>query len=503
MNAAVVWLDLLHGEARLRVVAADGVEVTADAPADVAVRSHAGRHGAWVLGSDLVHGVPVGPVRGDVEADLTVVLCTKANGSCERTSWSVAADVGDLRRGSVFLSVVETKHDSPFGKDAAVVAERTFAAARLRNVPVLLDFSAVWCPPCNRLAAEVLHADPVPKELAAVEVAVIDADDGSSWALKDRYAVTAYPTIVLTAVDGTERSRIVGYPGRDAFLGWLATSSAGASQAERALAGPAASSPAEAAAMALAVIGQGGEAAAWIARAEEGDPESADLRAARFASQHGLADLDWLVAHRPVTTWLGSAVEWGDASAAATVVAAVRAALPEAKGLAAVDLLDALITFEPARRSEHAAAAAAMLRTTLSGDPESDKGFLADLAVYMEKAGRVEAALRFLDEESAARPGDPTFLLTASKMASRARQYDGALARADAGFAMAWGDNRLRLAAARAEALIGLDQGLEAQRFILEVLAEAPPPTDVAVRTHRYRKDLETLLARIQLPVSP
>jgi hypothetical protein len=77
-------------------------------------------------------------------------------------------------------------------------------------------------------------------------------------------------------------------------------------------------------------------------------------------------------------------------------------------------------------------------------------------------------------------------------MANRAGRHAEALALADAAWALAWGDNRLRVAAARAEALAGLGRVDESRAFARDVLdGMVAPEADVAVRTHRYRRDLE------------
>ena len=85
----------------------------------------------------------------------------------------------------------------------------------------------MWCPPCNLLAAEVLHDPEDAEALAPFVVAVVDVDAPWSWALKDRYAVGAYPTLIVTDVDGVVIDRLEGYPGEEAFEAWLTKVQAG------------------------------------------------------------------------------------------------------------------------------------------------------------------------------------------------------------------------------------------------------------------------------------
>jgi thiol:disulfide interchange protein len=103
------------------------------------------------------------------------------------------------------------------------------AASWRSHRPILYEFSAEWCGPCHVLEREVFM-DPV---LAAkinsryIAVKVVDRlrEDGrnadSVQRLIDRYAVNAFPTIVIATRDGSVRDRTVGYPGRDQFAAFI------------------------------------------------------------------------------------------------------------------------------------------------------------------------------------------------------------------------------------------------------------------------------------------
>jgi thioredoxin 1 len=85
----------------------------------------------------------------------------------------------------------------------------TFEADVLKSeLPVIVDFSAVWCPPCKMLA-------PVLDRLAAeyqgkVTVGEIDVDENQDIAI--RYSVMAMPTLGLFR-GGKMIDRMVGFPG--------------------------------------------------------------------------------------------------------------------------------------------------------------------------------------------------------------------------------------------------------------------------------------------------
>jgi len=87
------------------------------------------------------------------------------------------------------------------------VNEQDFETQVLQSdQPVLIEFTADWCPPCKMLA-------PIVNELASkyegkLRVGLLDSD--SNPATVQRYGVMGLPTLILF-VDGTPVERIVGY----------------------------------------------------------------------------------------------------------------------------------------------------------------------------------------------------------------------------------------------------------------------------------------------------
>jgi thioredoxin 1 len=76
-------------------------------------------------------------------------------------------------------------------------------------VPVLVDVTAEWCPPCK--AMEPVLADLALERTGHLVVASIDADDHPE--VSRRLGVLGLPTMVLF-VDGVEQLRLVGARGR-------------------------------------------------------------------------------------------------------------------------------------------------------------------------------------------------------------------------------------------------------------------------------------------------
>ncbi len=90
--------------------------------------------------------------------------------------------------------------------------------AKSQGLPVLADFSAHWCPPCQHLRVEVLENPVWQPALAGFVPVVLDADDPSSFPAKDRYRIGGYPTVLLLDGDGAVLDRIEGYSGPESFI---------------------------------------------------------------------------------------------------------------------------------------------------------------------------------------------------------------------------------------------------------------------------------------------
>lgn len=95
--------------------------------------------------------------------------------------------------------------------DIAKVSEATFQAEVLEaSLPVLVDFTAVWCQPCKAL-------DPIVRQLAQewdgkLKVVKLDVDENPNLAMD--YTVMSLPTLMLFK-GGQPVERVTGLQPKD------------------------------------------------------------------------------------------------------------------------------------------------------------------------------------------------------------------------------------------------------------------------------------------------
>lgn len=496
-NASVptVQIDWKGPSALLAVSPPEGFEISPDAPADVSLTFGDLEMTVASSGSRVTGGLGLGDVRGqEIAGHLAVQLCDKSSGVCIPSAFGVSGRIPDLKKGRLSLAVAEdagAAHTEPvFNADAQSAADGAFAAAKESGELVILDFSAVWCPPCNLLAAEVLHAEDAEETLEGFELAVLDVDHKSSWTLKDRYAIGGYPTVVVVDAEGEEVGRVEGYPGRDGFLEFLAGVSEPAPWKD---ADPSTLSADDAAEGLWAKVQAGDEQLdEWIEAASESDSMAAHL--ARFHVKATAEDAVWLRDNAPgkALEWVGASGAWGEKDEAKPILMeALRRDLAAADGIVGADLLwyVADLSAEADQPTIYAAAAAS-LRGGLSGDPVRDRGHYTYLATLQDRAGDTDGAVAFLDGLTRANPKDPTFLLKAANVLLKRERFEEAAMRAERALSLSWGDNQLRVAKTYCEALVGLGEEDKASGVANKFLEQDKAPEGLDVRTTRYREQL-------------
>ena len=82
-------------------------------------------------------------------------------------------------------------------------------AAKTKGKPVLVDFSAIWCPTCRALHADVFTNDGVKQAIAAGYVlSRVDYESPEAEAFMRRYQVVGFPTLLVLSADGALLRRV-------------------------------------------------------------------------------------------------------------------------------------------------------------------------------------------------------------------------------------------------------------------------------------------------------
>lgn len=82
--------------------------------------------------------------------------------------------------------------------------EAALAESRQSGKPVMIDFTADWCPPCQVMKHDVWPDDSVRQTIEAQAIPLlINVDDEATRSIQARYEVRTIPTILL--VDGEGR----------------------------------------------------------------------------------------------------------------------------------------------------------------------------------------------------------------------------------------------------------------------------------------------------------
>lgn len=449
-----------------------GWHVAPDAPSSLGVGALAVSSVGDLSG--LRFPLPAGPVV----ADLGFAVCTDSGTTCIpvrlRASGDTSAAKGQLAFAAVQAVSVTALPSGPTTK--------------------VYDFGAVWCPPCNLMNAEVLNDPADSALLAAFEVVPVDVDHHDSWTLKDRYSVGGYPTLVAVDAQGREVARLVGYPGEEATKAWFAGLGS-ATPLHTLLTSEPRGTPAEIAAVARRLAEGQDDAAArrWLARADDG----VDAHIARLLLDGRPEDARWLLAHAPPGSWLPSALT--------TAPEAWPQAIPHLASLSPVDAADVLSLIADAVEGDQGrafrAAAVALLRGTMTGDPQHDRAHVTFLADLYDGLGDEARALALLDEYALQFPAEFTFDYAATRLLVDHRRWAQAEARGRVALARAWGDQRLRAVQPLARAIAEQGRMAEAIDLLDAEIARTPVPDEgVDVRTTRYLAQVQAL--RRELPAN-
>ncbi len=497
------------GVLELEVGTPAGEHIAPDAPAQGWVNIDDGRLEFETDGRTLARGLifpfPAASTH-EIEGTLALALCRNESSICRPASIAFGGEIVGPRGAMALAEVARDARGSESTLAETDVAA-AFSRAKAGDKRVLLDFSALWCPPCQLLAAEVLH-DPADAELLApFEVVLIDADTRASFAWKDRYSIQGYPTVIVADADGEVITRMLGYDGEPAFLAWLESAAVAPTAVSDLLVALDDLPDSELASAARRLLDEGFETEAMTLIARIPDPRERTLLQFRVHPTHELLPtlardhidqiMDWIWT---VVYELFAEEEVPEASREIVLVAAskgLRQVAPEQ----AAELAYVLGDLTPVdQHPEHLfALGAAIYRATFTGNPVLDRGRYTFLATLLERTGDREAAIAVMDEAIVAFPAEFTYHFERSELLADGGRPEEALISARQAGDHAYGDTRLRAGKQAAELLVSLGRSEEAIALLKKTLEHAErPKEDEEVRTWRYLELIEELLSELE-----
>lgn len=96
------------------------------------------------------------------------------------------------------------------------IDEETLVKAGFKSengLPTIVDFSAVWCPPCQEFKP-IFH-DAAKLYAGRIDFIAVDVD--SFPKLSEKYGVSAIPTVIYFDSEGKEINRTQGFLGKEDF----------------------------------------------------------------------------------------------------------------------------------------------------------------------------------------------------------------------------------------------------------------------------------------------
>lgn len=459
-----------------------------------------------------------------------VTICDDALTFCRQERFDV-----DVRPGGAAASAVSASPlaAAPRGGAAAPPGfidndpKAAFARARARHALVLVDFYGIWCPPCNDLV-EYAYPDPAFKAASRDWVKLaLDADAQTSFALKNRWKVGGYPTLIAADAEGREIGRVVGFlsgPALAKFLDQSRTESGEPVDAVSVLVahgGPDAT-PQRRLRVARWRAARGEFAAAEkLLERDDSAPARRELLEMRRERARREGDnaaarraLNGLIQAFPADAeyadWVESLSEIDTATVRALLTplhaSVARWSVDPTLGEQGEDPGDlfydeasvlAALGDKSAAREEFSKAADAYAAQAARSPLKTPRAANFGRADSLMKAGRREEAKTLYVSLVKAYPTEFTFNYEYATALSDDGDFSAAYPYAVAAAHDGYGDNWLRAVRLKAELEFKLGRAAEAAQTVSRALTQAPEPKTTNVRTFRYLAALRKLQARL------
>lgn len=102
--------------------------------------------------------------------------------------------------------------------------EQAMTRAGNADRAVLIEFTADWCPPCQKMNAQVYSqqrvADAIESRFVPIQVDLSDSAAGP-MAIAEKWGVSGYPTLIAVDAEGNEIGRLMGFVPAEYLLRWI------------------------------------------------------------------------------------------------------------------------------------------------------------------------------------------------------------------------------------------------------------------------------------------
>lgn len=150
-----------------------------------------------------------------------------------------AGALGEAARAALASGEALAMPDAAGGATRAAISQWTTMEAALEESrrtgkPILIDFNAEWCPPCQMLKRQVFDdaalARRVQREVIPVSIVDRRREDGANPPAVDdlqrRFAVDAFPTLVVHSARTGRSEHLRGYGGPQHTVDWITRAAA-------------------------------------------------------------------------------------------------------------------------------------------------------------------------------------------------------------------------------------------------------------------------------------
>jgi thiol-disulfide isomerase/thioredoxin len=485
----------------------------------------------------------------------TLFICDDKNTYCLPKTQTIDCKVGTKKKTSLFYfkefselflsqaeaSAADDIGTSPVFEDGFIAndTKKALGLAKENHKPLLIDFYGIWCPPCNQLNEMVFNTAEFSKASKNYILLKLDADQPESWALKSKYKIKGYPTVVFADENAGELTRLVGAREKTFFVGEMnriLKDKLKSFEHKKELADKGDANAAFELGKIFLNREEFDDAYVYLLKASrswaKSDKKNNDLLSASLGVFSKAQDEEgkrrYVKILKDALAWYPHAEETIDRGGElAKVAEALGDTASQKEGLRAVidaghwflshqaklkkmeatkgDLFeivgDAYSDLGEKEKSQEAFSKASdnyLAQIKAAGlDEKTERAFNLERIYCIWKSGKTELANSLYESLEKVYPKEFTFYYQHAKLLQDLKQTQTASEKARQAFEYSYGDNKLRVAALLADLLADLEKKPEAIKVLDETMSQAQLPTDSSIRSHRYYDKLKTLRKKI------